>query len=124
MQIPALQMPLTQSELTLHCLPAAHFGQFGPPQSTSVSDPFFTPSVQVGDVQTPETQVAPAGQVTPQLPQFLTSDIRFVSQPSAPLLLQLAKPGWQTQLPFAHVPLMHTFPQAPQLFGSLLVLMH
>src|SRR3954447_387928 len=33
-----------QSPCAPHALPSAHFGAFVPPQSTSVSSPFFTPS--------------------------------------------------------------------------------
>jgi len=50
-----------QSLLTRHYLPTAHAGQTGPPQSTSVSLPSWTPSLQVlYGVQTPLTQVWPA----------------------------------------------------------------
>jgi hypothetical protein len=52
MQIPAGQMPLAQSVPVLHFSPSAHFlpamTHVVPPQSTSVSPPFFTPSVQSG----------------------------------------------------------------------------
>ena len=47
-QSPPVQTPLMQSPPVAQCLPSAHFGQLGPPQSTSVSLPFWTPSVQVG----------------------------------------------------------------------------
>ena len=40
--------PLWQSEPALHVLPAAHLPQLAPPQSTSVSVPFLTKSVQLG----------------------------------------------------------------------------
>jgi hypothetical protein len=47
-KVSGLQAPETQSVCTAHPWPEAHrFGQV-PPQSTSVSDPFFTPSVQLG----------------------------------------------------------------------------
>jgi hypothetical protein len=39
-------MPLAQSELPEHPLPAAHLLQLVPPQSMSVSAPFLTPSAQ------------------------------------------------------------------------------
>ncbi len=45
-QTPAVQSSLAQSEATSHLLPSTHEGQVGPPQSTSVSAPFFTPSLQ------------------------------------------------------------------------------
>src|SRR5437762_379733 len=40
----------TQSPLTAHIFCDAHLGQVSPPQSTSVSSWFLTPSVQVGAV--------------------------------------------------------------------------
>jgi hypothetical protein len=40
---------LVQSVAAAHILPSAHFGApTAPPQSTSVSVPFFTPSMVVG----------------------------------------------------------------------------
>jgi hypothetical protein len=41
------QTPLWQSVPPVHCLPTAHLPQEAPPQSMSVSVPFFTPSRQV-----------------------------------------------------------------------------
>jgi hypothetical protein len=50
-QTPAGQLPLAQSVSAAHFSPSAHFlpcaTQVVPPQSTSVSEPFFTPSPQV-----------------------------------------------------------------------------
>src|SRR5829696_824591 len=46
-QVPA-QMALAQSVRLRHPLPTAQGGQSGPPQSTSVSRPFLTPSLHVG----------------------------------------------------------------------------
>jgi hypothetical protein len=48
-------------------------------------------------VQTPLQQPCPAVQGEPQLPQLLTSVLRFVSQPSVRLVLQLQKPGLHRQ---------------------------
>jgi hypothetical protein len=45
-QVP-LQMALAQSLRLRHPLPTAQGGQSGPPQSTSVSRPFLTPSLHV-----------------------------------------------------------------------------
>jgi hypothetical protein len=42
------QTPLTQSDPALQVLASAHFGQPAPPQSMSVSVPFFTLSVHTG----------------------------------------------------------------------------
>jgi hypothetical protein len=50
----AMQTPLLQSASAAHARMSPHEGQL-PPQSTSVSLPFFTPSIQLGAVQ-----VAPA----------------------------------------------------------------
>jgi len=43
-------MPLWQSRFVLQLLPNAHLGQV-PPQSTSDSVPFFTPSLQEDAIQ-------------------------------------------------------------------------
>jgi hypothetical protein len=51
LQMFPLQMPLVQSLPNAQILPTAHFGQL-PPQSTSVSMPFLTASVQVGALAT------------------------------------------------------------------------
>src|SRR5687768_6949044 len=45
-------MPLVQSELTAQSLSFAHAGQVPPPQSTSVSAPFLSTSMQLGVEQT------------------------------------------------------------------------
>jgi hypothetical protein len=60
-QSPETQRPVVQSVPTTQALPWEHWGHVGPPQSTSVSLPFFTPSVQVGAMQwqllqTPDAQ--------------------------------------------------------------------
>jgi hypothetical protein len=49
-QCPPTQLPVVQSAFTTHVSPSAHGGQVGPPQSTSVSAPSFTPSVHVATV--------------------------------------------------------------------------
>jgi hypothetical protein len=46
--VPSKQSAPAQSAERRHPRPAAHAGHVPPPQSTSVSAPFFTPSVQVG----------------------------------------------------------------------------
>src|SRR5262245_12435772 len=53
---PVQQAWVAQSELTLHSLPGGHFCAQFPPQSTSVSSPFFTPSVQDGAAHVPYVQ--------------------------------------------------------------------
>ena len=47
-QTPPEHAPLVQSEPPRHCLPRAHVGQVPPPQSTSVSLPFWMRSMQFG----------------------------------------------------------------------------
>src|SRR6185503_21083953 len=46
------QTELTQSPFVVQTRPALHFGQVDPPQSTSVSLPFMTPSEHDAAVQT------------------------------------------------------------------------
>ena len=46
----AMHSAVAQSELPLHALPLAHAALHDPPQSTSVSSPFFARSEQVGAV--------------------------------------------------------------------------
>jgi hypothetical protein len=120
------QWPLWQSPLTRHALPLAQPGQL-PPQSTSVSSPFFTASLQVGTwqvpplqtrlwhckemvqgwplarlvvVQAPPRQTCPFAQACPQLPQLLLSLWVFTHCP-----LQAVKFALQLmpQLPFVQV---------------------
>jgi hypothetical protein len=44
--LPALQTPLSQSPEKVHAALGAQRGHVAPPQSTSLSAPFFTPSAQ------------------------------------------------------------------------------
>jgi hypothetical protein len=44
-----LHTVLAQSLAELHFFPSAHFAQLPPPQSTSASAPFKTPSEQLAD---------------------------------------------------------------------------
>src|SRR3954469_20853554 len=69
----------TQSEVLLQSFPMAHFGHFGPPQSTSVSSPSFCASVQDGAAQTPLAH-APLLQ-SPLAPQPLPSSHCLHSPP-------------------------------------------
>ncbi|MGI8854968.1 MAG: hypothetical protein ACR2JW_04390 [Thermomicrobiales bacterium] len=66
---PLLQRPLVQSVPTRHCLPTPHFEQVGPPQSTSVSLPFFTPSTHAGGWHRPSRHT-PLGHVAPLVQAF------------------------------------------------------
>jgi hypothetical protein len=54
----------TQSVPSLHALPSSQRGQVGPPQSMSVSVPFFTPSAQLLSLQSPPEQL-PLSQSVP-----------------------------------------------------------
>jgi hypothetical protein len=47
-QVPIVQFPLTQSDPAAHGFPFVQGGHEPPPQSTPVSEPFLTPSVQLG----------------------------------------------------------------------------
>jgi hypothetical protein len=80
-QTPELQLLLLQSALTRQALPFAHFEVQLPPQSTSVSSPFFTVSVQVGSAH----PVICAGRTSP------------AQGPHSPL-------GAHVRLPLLHTP--------------------
>jgi hypothetical protein len=62
-QTPALHGPFAQSVLTLQANPGAHFGQVPPPQSTSVSAPFFDRSLQAGGLHVRAPPVPAALQI-------------------------------------------------------------
>ncbi len=67
-----VQVLATQSRARLHIRKSSQRGQpaeSGPPQSTSVSEPFMTPSVQVGawhspPVQLPDVQSLPTAHIS------------------------------------------------------------
>src|SRR5262245_16934294 len=74
--MPPVQTPLVQSPGPLHIWFGPHCGQ-GPPQSMSVSMPFFTPSMQFGTWHTPPVQTllmqsVPTAQVFPSLQAMQT----------------------------------------------------
>jgi hypothetical protein len=88
---------------------------------------------QVVGAQIPPEHTSPAGQRLPQLPQWLGSLVRWVSQPFASTPSQSAKPD--SHRPSPHIaPLQgpcealgngeQTTPQPPQLFESVEVLEH
>jgi hypothetical protein len=127
LQTKLLQTPLTQSVPTRQLCPAEHFGQVPPPQSTSVSLPFFTPSLQVGAWQTPPLQTllwqTPEQHGCPSPPHAV-----HVPLPLQTMLVPQAVPAaanitLQVLLVHAaaeHGPFPgHTLPHAPQLFGSV-----
>src|SRR5438477_13053381 len=63
-QTPLAQSPLMQSAGVTHFWSAAHLGQSGPPQSTSLSLAFCTRSSQAGGAHT-STRHTPAAQSVP-----------------------------------------------------------
>src|SRR5262245_34559474 len=83
-----MQRPTWQSELVWHCSPLAHGAHVGPPQSTSVSAPFWMLSAQDGSMQAPASQLDPGGQIEPHAPQLDELVIR-----STQTLPQLVSPG-------------------------------
>jgi hypothetical protein len=94
---------LVQSVLARHHLPVAQARPVPPPQSTSVSAPSFLWSTH---------RLATHFNVTRS--QALLAQ--------AALLPQGPPTGWPTQTLAVQSPLMHTLPHAPQLPGSVLVL--
>jgi hypothetical protein len=57
-QIPFTHTSFAQSAGTRHVSPVGHPAQTGPPQSTSVSPPFLTPSMQLGGTHLPDWQLS------------------------------------------------------------------
>lgn len=124
-QMPAMQTWLWQSEAAKQLLPFAQPAQTGPPQSTSVSLPFFIPSKQDDPAwqmppeqlplwQSPPTRhalpAAHAGQIVP--PQSTS-----VSDPSTTWSKHVEV---ATHWPLTQVsPAEQACPQAPQLFASV-----
>lgn len=102
---PPEQIPLWQSDPVLHPPPSTQAGHDGPPQSTPVSLPFLTPSVQVEeDTHAPFVQVAPEAQATPHAPQFAASASTDVSQPFDRSWSQSERPAAQKRR-HSHPPL-------------------
>ena len=110
-QSPPSQFALAQSEATRQCRFSAHLMQSpAPPQSTSVSVPFFSPSVQVGaGLQRPSAQ-------RPELQSVSSRHARSRSQcghsgppqsrsVSRPFTLPSEQVGAAAQVPFAQIPL-------------------
>jgi hypothetical protein len=126
-QLPPVHTALAQSGPMTQLLPGAHAAHCEPPQSTSVSSPSFTPSVQLagGAVHTPPLQsplwqsvpivhVAPSPHGLPvRPPQLLPascetkpppSDFVFVVPPPSPFGGGFACPSVRAALPSAVVP--------------------
>ena len=125
----ALQMPDAQSLPILHALPVAHFAGHAPPQSRSVSSPFFTVSRQrlpmhlpVCALQRPERQSLALPQALPwpqamghAPPQSTSTSVPFLRPSrhwlSTQVLLVAQKPVAQS----APVPQALPRPQGPHL---------
>jgi hypothetical protein len=112
-QTPLLQMPLRQSLSVEQPCPSKQDEQ-DPPQSTSVSSPFLTPSLQTGTEQAPpsqtpltqsvfDLQVLPFGHLSQEPPQSTSVSVPFwtpstqlgtvhVPPPQTPLTQSVALP--------------------------------
>jgi len=133
--LPALHTPLAalQSASALQLLPHAHTGHVPPPQSTSVSLAFFTPSLQLGveqvfalESQTPLVQSPPEEQPRPsphfaghEPPQSLSVSLPFFCPSLQVAVEQSFADGSHTRLeqsaPEAHFcPSPHCWHEPPQ----------
>jgi hypothetical protein len=98
-QIPPRQAPLWQSDAWPQVLPFAQRAPQLPPQSTSLSVPFFTPSVQLGTAtHTPVGEQIPLVQ-SPGTPHALPSPQRGHEPPqstslSSPFLVPSSQADW------------------------------
>jgi len=115
-----LHVPAAQSRAVRQLWQRAH-GAHEPPQSTSVSVPLRTRSVQLGAWHTPPTHT-PLEHTLPHAPQLVALVVRSVSQPLAALASQSPRPGVQAypQRPDAQVgeapaTLGQAVPHVPQL---------
>jgi hypothetical protein len=127
-QVPPEQTPLVQSAGTAQAFPSLHGVQL-PPQSTSVSVPFLTVSVQLGAEQvivagshTPLTQSAPMAQPRvsahgEQLPPQSTS----VSEPFATPSLGRHEGVWQRLGEPAQTPLSQSLASVQRVSDGHLV---
>src|SRR5579859_7807722 len=115
-----LQTALVQSLAPVQSLPSAHFGQLAPPQSVSLSVPFFTPSGHAGARQVPAGQtplwqsaapphVLPVSHLAQLPPQSLSVSLPFFTRSE-----QLAV--WQ-MLP-VQTPLLQSTPEPHARFVS------
>jgi hypothetical protein len=102
----AAHSPEVQSAATWQALVSAHFAQPVPPQSTSVSVPFFTRSAQLGAWQVPPAQT-PLGQ---SLPARHPTQVPAPSHMIPPFEVQ-AEPavlGCWPGVPATHVPVVQS----------------
>ena len=96
--MPPVHTPLTQSEPIAQDWPAVHWAGQLPPQSTSVSSPFFTKSVQLAAWQTfrlhtpvvqseGALQPLPGGQgAQPPPPQSMSVSVPFCTPSEQPAI--------------------------------------
>jgi hypothetical protein len=116
-QVPAAHVGMPDGG-ALHAL--SHSPQLAASVLTSTHEPPQEVLVPQPSSHVPDWQNSPVGQVLPQVPQLLELDVRSTHCPP-----QLVSPGLHLipHLPALHAGappgvLGHTFPQAPQLFGS------
>jgi hypothetical protein len=84
LQIPSLHFSLMQSEFTKHSFPLMQDEHVSPPQSMSVSAPFFTPSEQVAGVQVlAEPSHTPLKQSEPTMHAFPSAQARQSPPPQS-----------------------------------------
>jgi hypothetical protein len=106
--VPPQQCPLVQSVLTAQCLPSAQAGQLPPPQSTSVSAPFFTLSVHDGLAQTWFVQIL-LWQSVPTL-HWTQAPLPLQTEPLFWLQAVPAGDGGLDGTPAVQMSLVHWFP--------------
>jgi hypothetical protein len=75
-------VPLRQSVSSWHAFWLSHWGQLGPPQSTSVSPLFFWPSVQLTHVPASQRVLLQSSPVEHGPPSSQGGQARSVPQPS------------------------------------------
>jgi hypothetical protein len=78
----AQQVPLVQSESSMHFFMLAHAGQLEPPQSTSVSPLFCAPSVQLTHLPDAQMVLAQSSPVAHGPPSAHGGQLRSAPQPS------------------------------------------
>jgi hypothetical protein len=129
------QLSFAQSVFCLQCFWSAHFGHAGPPQSTSVSISFWTPSVQVGawhvpPLHTPSTQSAFTLQMRPSAHAAHVPPPQSVSVSLPSLTPSMHDDGTHLPLPSQALPpwSLHTVPLtasfAPQAFAVHVAVTH
>ncbi|MES1171648.1 MAG: hypothetical protein ABUL77_00290 [Bacteroidota bacterium] len=107
--LPVRHTPLVQSPITPQAWPSAQrrVGAHIPPQSTAVSVPFLTVSVQVGAAQTPAVQT-PLAQLVGPVPHM--RPLAHGPQDGPPQSRSVSAPflTMSVHVPAAHTPAVHT----------------